>query len=72
MRITIFYALASKEVVAQEGIHVNAVRPGIIDTDLHSDAGDADRPEKLKEFIPMRRVGSSKEIATAVLWLMSQ
>ena len=61
----------SKE-VGEEGIRVNAVRPGIIDTDLHSDTGDADRPEKLKQFVPMKRIGSSEEVANTVLWLMSK
>jgi len=58
--------------VAIEGIRVNAVRPGIIDTNLHADAGDATRPEKLKQYIPMQRVGSPEEVARTVLWLMSQ
>ena len=61
----------SKE-VAEDGIRVNAVRPGLIDTDLHSDTGDADRAEKLKQFVPMQRVGSAEEVANTVLWLMSQ
>ena len=61
----------SKE-IAEEGIRVNAVRPGIIDTDLHSDTGDSKRPEKLRQFVPMKRIGSAEEVANTVLWLMSQ
>jgi len=61
----------SKE-VAEDGIRVNAVRPGLIDTELHSDSGDADRPTKLKQFVPMKRVGTAEEVANTVLWLMSE
>ena len=60
----------SKE-VAEEGIRVNAVRPGIIETDLHTDAGDSDRPNKLKDFIPMKRAGTAEEVANSIVWLMS-
>lgn len=61
----------SKE-VAEEGIRVNAVRPGLIQTDLHRDAGDINRPEKLKQFVPMKRVGSAQEVAKALVWLLSE
>jgi len=61
----------SKE-VAEDGIRVNAVRPGLIDTELHSDSGDANRPVKLKQFVPMKRVGTAEEVANTVLWLMSE
>lgn len=60
----------SKE-VAEYGIRVNAVRPGLIKTDLHSHAGDAERPEKLKNAIPMKRAGTSNEVAKAIMWLLS-
>jgi len=60
----------SKE-VAEEGIRVNAVRPGLIETELHGDAGDINRPERLKQFIPMKRAGSADEVANAIVWLMS-
>jgi len=60
----------SKE-VATEGIRVNAVRPGLISTDLHADAGDKDRPEKLKKFIPMQRAGKPSEVANSIVWLIS-
>lgn len=60
----------SKE-VAEEGVRVNAVRPGLIETELHGETGDPDRPEKLKSFIPMKRAGSAEEVANAIVWLMS-
>jgi len=60
----------SKE-VASQGIRVNAVRPGIILTDLHASAGDQNRPEKYKSFIPMQRAGSAKEVANSIVWLIS-
>jgi len=59
------------EEVAPEGIRVNAVRPGLIDTDIHADTGDADRVERLAETVPMRRGGTADEVAEAILWLMS-
>ena len=59
----------SKE-VAEYGIRVNAVRPGLIDTELHAHAGDSQRVEKLKHLIPMKRAGSAEEVAKMVLWLL--
>jgi len=61
----------SKE-VAEEGIRVNAVRPGLIETGMHADCGDENRPERMKPFIPMKRPGSAEEVAKSVLWLMSE
>ncbi len=58
--------------IADEGIRVNAVRPGLIDTEMHAAAGDPDRAEKLKDFVPMKRVGTGEDIAKAVLWLLSE
>ena len=60
----------SKE-VAEDGVRVNAVRPGLIETELHGDAGDINRPDKLKKFIPMKRSGSADEVASSIVWLMS-
>ncbi len=57
--------------VAGEGIRVNAVRPGIIDTEIHASGGDPGRPERMCETIPMQRVGSSDEVAEAICWLLS-
>ncbi len=61
----------SKE-LASDGIRVNAVSPGLIETEIHAlSTGDAARMERLKPMIPLERVGSAEEVATAVLFLMS-
>ena len=57
--------------VANEGVRVNAVSPGLIDTDLHIAAGAPDRLERLSPTIPMKRAGTADEIAAGVLWLLS-
>lgn len=57
--------------VAEEGIRVNAVRPGFIDTDIHASGGEPNRVERVKEFIPMKRSGKAIEVARAILWLLS-
>jgi NAD(P)-dependent dehydrogenase (short-subunit alcohol dehydrogenase family) len=57
--------------VAAEGIRVNAVRPGLIYTDIHESGGEADRVERLKASIPMQRGGDAAEVAAAILWLLS-
>jgi NAD(P)-dependent dehydrogenase (short-subunit alcohol dehydrogenase family) len=57
--------------VAREGIRVNAVRPGMIDTEIHADSGDPDRARKLADTIPAGRPGTAEEIADAVVWLLS-
>ena len=57
--------------LATEGVRVNAVRPGIIDTEIHAANGDADRAHKSAAVIPMQRPGSADEVADAVLWLLS-
>ncbi|RDI29330.1 NAD(P)-dependent dehydrogenase (short-subunit alcohol dehydrogenase family) [Pseudacidovorax intermedius] len=57
--------------VAAEGIRVNAVRPGLIDTDIHASGGLPDRAFQLAGTVPMQRVGTAEEIAAAVLWLLS-
>lgn len=57
--------------VAQEGIRVNAIRAGIIDTDIHASGGEPGRVDRLKAFVPMRRGGTAEEVARAILWLLS-
>jgi NAD(P)-dependent dehydrogenase (short-subunit alcohol dehydrogenase family) len=57
--------------VADEGIRVNGVRPGLIYTEFHAGGGDPERVDRLKETIPMKRGGMPEEIAKAILWLLS-
>ncbi|MFQ4142669.1 SDR family oxidoreductase [Chlorogloeopsis sp. ULAP02] len=57
--------------VADEGIRVNAVRPGFIYTDIHASGGEPNRVERVKEFVPMKRGGQAIEVAKAILWLLS-
>lgn len=61
---------AAKE-LAQRGIRVNAVSPGLIETDLHARAGAPDRLVRMVGGVPMGRTGSAEEVAEAVLWLLS-
>jgi NAD(P)-dependent dehydrogenase (short-subunit alcohol dehydrogenase family) len=57
--------------VAGEGIRVNGVRPGLIDTEMHASGGEPGRIERLKSSVPMGRGGEAEEVARAVLWLVS-
>ena len=57
--------------VAGEGIRVAAIRPGLIDTDIHASGGEPDRAHRLSHMVPMKRVGTAEEIANAIVWLMS-
>jgi NAD(P)-dependent dehydrogenase (short-subunit alcohol dehydrogenase family) len=57
--------------VANEGIRVNAVRPGVIYTDIHASGGKPNRVDRVKAFIPMKRGGQVIEVARAILWLLS-
>ncbi|HVH27837.1 MAG TPA: SDR family oxidoreductase [Vicinamibacterales bacterium] len=57
--------------VAEEGIRVNAVRPGFIYTDMHASGGEPGRVDRVKESVPMKRGGTADEVARAVLWLLS-
>ncbi len=57
--------------VANEGIRVAAIRPGLIDTEIHASGGEPDRAHRLSKMVPMQRVGTADEIAKAVVWLMS-
>ncbi len=66
---TFTYGLAQE--LATEGVRVNAVRPGFIDTDIHKDTGLANRAEAVAKTVPMKRNGSPEEVAGAILWLAS-
>jgi NAD(P)-dependent dehydrogenase (short-subunit alcohol dehydrogenase family) len=57
--------------VAAEGVRVNAVRPGLIDTDIHASGGLPDRVKDLQHLVPMQRGGSADEVAQAIVWLLS-
>ncbi|MEP3244843.1 MAG: SDR family oxidoreductase [Sneathiella sp.] len=58
--------------VAEEGIRVNAVRPGVIYTDIHASGGEPDRVDRVKENVPMKRGGQPSEVADTALWLLSE
>lgn len=57
--------------VAAEGIRVNAVRPGVIYTDIHASGGEPGRVDRVKGSVPMQRGGTAEEVARAILWLAS-
>lgn len=57
--------------VAEEGIRVNAVRPGIIDTEIHASGGEPDRARQLRSIVPMKREGTAEEVANSIVWLLS-
>jgi NAD(P)-dependent dehydrogenase (short-subunit alcohol dehydrogenase family) len=58
--------------VASEGIRVNAVRPGVIDTEIHASGGEPERVARVSQSIPMGRGGRAEEVAEAILWLASE
>ena len=57
--------------VAEEGIRVNGVRPGFIYTEMHASGGEPNRVERVKQMVPMKRGGQPEEVATAIVWLLS-
>jgi len=57
--------------VADEGIRVNAVRPGMIDTDIHASSGTPERVARIIPTVPMKRIGTPEEVAQTILWLLS-
>jgi NAD(P)-dependent dehydrogenase (short-subunit alcohol dehydrogenase family) len=57
--------------VAEEGIRVNAVRPGVIYTDMHADGGEPDRVDRIKEIVPLKRGGTTEEVAKVIQFLLS-
>ncbi|MBS7663007.1 SDR family oxidoreductase [Pseudomonas lalucatii] len=58
--------------VAGEGIRVNAVRPGVIDTEIHASGGEPARVARVSQSVPMGRGGQAEEVAEAILWLASE
>ncbi len=57
--------------VGHRNIRVNAVRPGLIDTEIHASGGDPDRAERMSALVPMKRTGSAEEVAEVIVWLLS-
>jgi NAD(P)-dependent dehydrogenase (short-subunit alcohol dehydrogenase family) len=68
--IDVFTLGLAKE-VGPEGIRVNAVRPGLIDTEIHASGGLPNRARELAHLVPMQRAGTAEEVARAIVWLMS-
>ena len=66
------FTLGLAREVASEGIRVNAVRPGIIDTDIHASGGLPERARQVAPMVPMQRAGSAGEVAQAIVWLLSE
>jgi NAD(P)-dependent dehydrogenase (short-subunit alcohol dehydrogenase family) len=66
------FTLGLAREVGGEGIRVNCVSPGLIETEIHAAAGDAQRLQRGVSQIPMRRVGKPEEVAAAILWLLSE
>ena len=65
------FTIGLAQEVAQDGIRVNAVRPGFIYTDIHASGGERNRVDRVKAFVPMKRGGTAEEVAHAILWLLS-
>ncbi len=65
------FTLGLAKEVAAEGIRVNAVRPGVIHTEIHASGGEPNRVDRVKAAVPMGRGGSPDEVAAAILWLLS-
>ena len=68
--IDVFTMGLAKE-VALEGIRVNAVRPGIIETEIHASGGSPERARQMAPLVPMQRAGRADEVAQAIVWLLS-
>ena len=64
------FTLGLAKEVATEGVRVNAVRPGIIETDIHASGGEPDRAQRMAPMVPMQRAGSAEEVANTILWLL--
>ncbi len=66
------FTLGLAKEVAAEGIRVNAVRPGLIDTEIHASGGLPDRVQQLAHQVPMQRGGTAEEVARTIVWLLSE
>jgi NAD(P)-dependent dehydrogenase (short-subunit alcohol dehydrogenase family) len=66
------FTLGLAREVAEEGIRVNAIRPGFIDTEMHDATGETGRRERARLMLPMKRLGRPEEVAAAVLWMLSE
>ena len=66
------FTIGLAQQVAAEGVRVNAVLPGIIDTEIHASGGVADRISKVGPTLPMGRVGTAQEVANAIMWLLAE
>ena len=65
------FTLGLAREVAAEGIRVNAVRPGVIYTDIHASGGEPGRVDRVKDSVPMKRGGHPEEVANAIMWLLA-
>jgi NAD(P)-dependent dehydrogenase (short-subunit alcohol dehydrogenase family) len=65
------FTLGLAREVAAEGVRVNAVRPGVIDTEIHASGGQPERAQRLAPTLPMQRPGRADEVAQAIVWLLS-
>ena len=65
------FTLGLAREVATEGVRVNAVRPGIIETDIHASGGQPERAKQMAPMVPMQRAGTADEVAAAIVWLLS-
>lgn len=65
------FTLGLAKEVAAENIRVNAVRPGVIYTDIHASGGEPGRVDRVKDSVPMKRGGTAEEVAQTILWLLS-
>lgn len=65
------FTLGLAREVATEGIRVNAIRPGIIDTEIHASGGQPDRVVAMRDKVPMQREGTAEEVAYSIMWLLS-
>ena len=66
------FTIGLAQEVAAEGVRVNAVRPGVIYTEIHASGGEPGRVDRVKSTVPMGRGGNAAEVAQAVLWLLSE